>query len=130
MHAPQFRRVHVGFPRKLYIERGHHERGTAYYYYLSSGDLLTQTLIDSKEVYFLYSIHCAQYSVEVPATDHSVCRQSAPGAIDVPATFTDYVGYQGTFRLNPYLLRLTVLAIMPKRQTRMLSFQIFSSWPS
>ena len=95
MHAPQFRRVHVGFPRKLYIERGRHERGTVH---------LAKSWIDSKEEYFLSSIHCAQYAVEVPETDHSVCRQSAPGAIDVPATFTDYVGYQDTFRLNPYLL--------------------------
>ena len=130
MHAPQFRRVRVGFPRKLYIERGHRERGTAYCYYLSNGDLLVQTWIDSKEVYFLSSIHCAQYSVEVPETDHSVRRRSAPGAIDVPATVTDYVGYQDTFRLNPYLLRLMVLAIMPKRQMGMLLLRmLISSWP-
>ena len=99
-------------------------------YYLSNGDLLVQTWIDRKEVYFLSTIHRAQYSVEVPETDHTVCRQSAPGAIDVPATFTDYVGYQDTLHLNPYLLWLTVFAIMPKRQTGMLSFRIFSSWPT
>ena len=128
MHAPQFRRVHVGFPRKLYIERGHHKRGTAHY--LSSCDLLEQIWIDSKEVYCLSTINRAQYSVEVPETDRSVCRQSAPGAIDVPATVTDYVGYQDTLHLNPYLLWLTVFAIMPKRQTGMLSFRIFRSWPT
>ena len=100
----------AGFPRHLYFERGHHERGTAHY--LSSGDLLAQSWIDSKDC--LSTIHRAQYSVDTPEANRRVRRQSAAGAFDVP----------------PYLLWLTVLAIMPKCQMGMpLLRMLISSWP-
>ena len=79
--------------------------------------------------YIMYNIHivkrfrahCGFYAIE---------NKLLLNYYYVPATVTDYVGYQDTFRLNPYLLWLTVLAIMPKRQTGMLLLRmLITSWP-
>ncbi|KAK2155792.1 hypothetical protein LSH36_231g03018 [Paralvinella palmiformis] len=89
------RKGRLGFPKELYFGCGRHERGTADY--LSCECLLAQSWFDSKGVYFLSTIHTANYSEETPAADRTVRHRSAAGAIDVatPPLLCDYNCYMG-----------------------------------
>ncbi|KAK2140099.1 hypothetical protein LSH36_1486g00001, partial [Paralvinella palmiformis] len=70
-------RHRLGFPKELYFGRGRHERATADYF--SCGCLLAQNWFDSKGVYFLSTIHTANYSLETPAADRTIRRRSSAG---------------------------------------------------
>ena len=64
------RKGRAGFPREIYFPRGRQIRGTTHY--LSSGNLLAQSWFDSKEVYFLSTIHVVEYSADTPDANHTV----------------------------------------------------------
>ena len=99
------RKGRVGFPKTIYFPCGRHERGTASY--LSRGDLLAQSWFDSKEVYFLSTMHCGKYPDDAPAVNRTVRRRSAAGPIDVPAPplLRDYNHYMGGVDLADNILK-------------------------
>ena len=99
------RKGRAGYPKDIYFPRGRHVRGTARY--LSNGDLLAQSWFDSKEVYFLTTLHSAEYSADTPAANRTVRRRAANGAIDVPAPplLHDYNHYMGGVDLADNIIK-------------------------
>ena len=94
------RKGRVGFPSEIYFPRG-----TTHY--LSSGNLLAQSWFDSKEVYFLSTIHAAEYSADTPDANHTVRRCAANGPIDVlvPPLLHDYNHYMGGVDLADNIIK-------------------------
>lgn len=99
------RKGRVGFPRAIYFQRGRHEHGTTSY--LTCGDLLAQSWSDSKEVYFLSTIHSGQYPASRPIANRTVRRRDSTGPIDVPAPslLHDYNHYMGGVDLADIILQ-------------------------
>ncbi|KAI0243174.1 PiggyBac transposable element-derived protein 4, partial [Lamellibrachia satsuma] len=99
------RKGRVGFPKDLYFARGRHVRGTSSY--LTSGNLLAQSWYDSKEVYFLSTIHPAEYPADTPDADRTVRRRSPNGTIDVaaPPLLHDYNHYMGGVNLADIIIK-------------------------
>ena len=89
------RKGRVGFPKELYFSRGRHDRGSTDY--RTNGDQLAQSWFDNKGVYFLSTMHTAEYPVDTPDEDRTVRRRAANGVIDVvaPPLLHDYNHYMG-----------------------------------
>lgn len=94
------RKGRVGFPR-----RGRFKHCMTSY--LSFGDLLAQSWFDSKEVYFLSTIHSGEYPADRPIANRTIRHRSAAGPIDVPAPplLHNYNHYMGGVDLADNILQ-------------------------
>ena len=99
------RKGRVGFPKELYFSRGRHDRGSTDY--RTSGEQLAQSWFDNKGVYFLSTMHTAEYPVDTPEVDRTVRRRAANGVIDVvaPPLLRDYNHYMGGVDLADNIIK-------------------------
>ena len=99
------RKNRLGFPHELYFGRGRHQRGSSNF--LTKPPLLAQSWYDSKEVYFLSTIHEGKYPATVPADQQSVIRKGPNGPMNVvcPPLLHDYNKYMGGVDLVDNVLK-------------------------